>query len=306
MVSLEARVRNPSATPTRRVVTLPHLRGRWVNRVEVDGVAVKPLEGHAPEDLCVSLDLAPSAMVTVRGMSPTLLYEESTDHDLSAMVNTRGLAIPASLSRHPTLGSARYGDRVYLLWVDVGALGSFAAGARLDLDIVVTRRWQVRTPGFTTSEEPDGTHHRCTLEKGQEGGGLVEVRVVDPKATLPLLGGPLLGFSGAGEGSGRLVVGGEVAAPNWLLHSVVYETDLHRGHWIIPAIHVAPTITILSIFGIGLGMPVRVAPDLRVGARFQIDAHAGWIGFGWSLDVYPRVANSDALVEPRGWVRLSL
>jgi hypothetical protein len=44
---------------------------------------------------------------------------------------------------------------------------------------------------------------------------------------------------------------------------------------------------IIPSVGLGVGVPVQLAPDLRVGGRVALDVHFPLIGFVAALDLYP-------------------
>ena len=92
-------------------------------------------------------------------------------------------------------------------------------------------------------------------------------------------GGPVVaaGVAWTPEGTrARLRAGWEITWPRVLAHSLVVETDARRRITVIPTTELAcPTLTwILPDLGIGVGAPMQLVPDPRVGVRFQ-----GRLGF---------------------------
>ena len=82
--------------------------------------------------------------------------------------------------------------------------------------------------------------------------------------------------------------GYEVAAPEWLLYSVSADTDFGDLLKVAPTIEVASSqVLILPSFGIGVGAPVLILPEVQVGARVQGTMQFGPVGFVTSLDAFP-------------------
>ncbi|MBN1946842.1 MAG: hypothetical protein JW797_14305 [Bradymonadales bacterium] len=110
-------------------------------------------------------------------------------------------------------------------------------------------------------------------------------------------GGVLLGLGGAVDDSGgfRMRVGVEVAAPDWLLYSLNVDTDWSERFMITPTVVAATgSPSFLPIgFGVGLGMPIEILDDFRVGVRAQVDMVFGPLGFVTSFDLFPGLASGD-------------
>jgi hypothetical protein len=51
------------------------------------------------------------------------------------------------------------------------------------------------------------------------------------------------------------------------------------------------------MFGLGAGVPVRVRPDTRAGARVQASASVGVVTVRGAVDVFPGTGSLPAVVE---------
>ena len=93
-------------------------------------------------------------------------------------------------------------------------------------------------------------------------------------------------------------LGWEVAAPSWLLHQVSAETDL-RGRWTVTPLVLAASNPILLIpsFGLGVGLPIAVRPETRVGVRLQLEAQILPVGFVASCDFWPRTSSAPGTTQ---------
>jgi hypothetical protein len=113
-------------------------------------------------------------------------------------------------------------------------------------------------------------------------------------------GGLLLGVGGATGSTGgvRGRIGWQFGAPDWLLYSLTLDTDFQHRVIVAPLVEAAsPMIVIVPSLGFGLGVPVQVAPETRVGARLQFDLHFAPIGFVTSVDIYPSKGSSPGYTQ---------
>jgi hypothetical protein len=118
-------------------------------------------------------------------------------------------------------------------------------------------------------------------------------------------GGPIIGVGGAlGAGDGfRMRLGyeagflgtREITKRSWP-GSLVADTDFTRSLVLAATVKHVST---LGLFGLGLGVPVRVLPDVATGLRIEGDFFLGPLGFVISGDVW-----MFAPVRPRGTVTL--
>lgn len=104
-------------------------------------------------------------------------------------------------------------------------------------------------------------------------------------------GGILIGLGGAkGDFSGfRARLGYEVAIPRELLWSVSVDLDFKGRAFVSPTATLATgALWFIPSFGVGVGLPVQLAPERRVGARLQLDVMFYALGFVTSLDIFPQ------------------
>jgi hypothetical protein len=127
-----------------------------------------------------------------------------------------------------------------------------------------------------------------------------------PEPRLVGNGGPLLGIGGAigADGGFRVRGGWEVGlgGSGAVLGSLTADSDLAKRVVIAPLVSGATRTTLVRpSFGVGVGVPVEVAPERRVGPRLQLDAHWFAIGLVGFVDVLfgpgPPRANVSILGE---------
>jgi hypothetical protein len=115
--------------------------------------------------------------------------------------------------------------------------------------------------------------------------GTISIAMEVPRSTF-WNGGPFLGLGWgfAPDRGVRLRVGYEVAAPFWLAHAVAVESDLSRVLTVAPSSEVITNDRLL--LGVGLGLPIRVRPDARIGGRAQLSAGVGPFSIRGALDAF--------------------
>ncbi len=120
-------------------------------------------------------------------------------------------------------------------------------------------------------------------------------------------GGPMVA-AGLDVGAGprpRLRIGWEFATlRHWWIQSLALESDL-RALTLVPTTEVASPVllTVIPSLGLGLGVPLRIFPEVRAGVRTQLSL--GWprLSLLGTFDVYPaRPGRTDL----RGGVMLQL
>lgn len=114
---------------------------------------------------------------------------------------------------------------------------------------------------------------------------------LSPARPIVDVGGPTLGVGAAfGARAGfRLRAGWELTGPDWLLYGAAAETNF-SGLWVVaPTIEAASDfVLILPSCGLGLGLPVRIAPHAAVGLRGQLSMMFTALGLSFGIDVFPR------------------
>jgi hypothetical protein len=105
-------------------------------------------------------------------------------------------------------------------------------------------------------------------------------------------GGVQLGLGAKLGGGGRFMarLGYQLALPEPLLHSLSVETDFREQLVLTPLTQYAtPQVLILPSAGLGVGVPVQVAPEVRPGLRLLADVHLGPLGAALTYDYYPEL-----------------
>jgi hypothetical protein len=122
---------------------------------------------------------------------------------------------------------------------------------------------------------------------------MVFIEMLHPRSPL-LNGGPFIGagYAFSSDSGLRVRVGYEIAAPAWVLESIALESDLRRRLTVIPAVEAITRWQALSpyIFGAGVGIPVGIRPEARLGARAQLSASFWLVTLRGSVDVLPAFA----------------
>ncbi len=107
----------------------------------------------------------------------------------------------------------------------------------------------------------------------------------------------------------RLRAGGEMS---WRGHRLIsLAVEVARGDdpavVIVPAFALAtPMVLIIPSLSIGAGVPVRVSPEVDVGARVQLDVHFGPVGYFVAFDGYPGMESGPRRFEVSMMAQLSL
>lgn len=189
----------------------------------------------------------------------------------------------AVATRHPLLGSEVPRSNVFDLTYELSPVRSWAGTPpRVTVTLTHPIAWRV-----TLHEQPtaDG---KLTLEVDAAQVERLRARLELPGPRL-FNGGLFIGAGGAVLNRFRFRAGYEIAAPEWLLHSLAVETDFTSALAFIPAVHAASEglLVLIPSLSAGLGLPIEVRPSLRVGARLQLTVHWPFVGFVAALDVFP-------------------
>ncbi len=207
----------------------------------------------------------------------------------------RGYTTIAGYARHLALGDPDARDVYFTLRYLIAPIHTWGGDPLIDIELRVPARWDVEVSGLSPALP---STYRSSAQASATADH-IEMRARRPSDRLAL-GGVLLGIGGSTgtEGAFRLRAGAEVVTFG-LLTAFAYETDARRRHTLVPTVGVATSmLAFLPSLGFGLGVPVRVAPESRVGGRVQFDLHFGPVGFLTTLDFYPPKGARDAVVEP--------
>lgn len=277
-----------------------------------------PIEGggsvvvdQSAHDLRVTLDgVATSAWTTAvasEGKSPPYGQAPPTTFALSIGANaTRVLAVAASFDGVRTTGRLGFKPSA----VHARHLVLHTPSIRRILDVLIAAPApELQAPGFTSVAklraprdwDIDGLDGWTEAPDGTRTSNVAELRVGLHMPQFPIRnGGVILGLGGTlgDDGGFRMRLGWEVAAPSWLLYQVSAETDA-RGRWNVTPLVLAASNALLIIpsFGFGLGMPIQVRPDTRLGVRIQLEAQILPIGFVASCDLWPKTSTSPSYTQ---------
>ncbi|MCB9727858.1 MAG: hypothetical protein H6746_05140 [Deltaproteobacteria bacterium] len=247
--------------PTR--VTLDTSPALAIDRVTVDG---QPATLDPDGRLTLSPGSAP-ATIELTGVA-------------EAGVEAReGWVMPAVQARHL---ACHVGRKAARFTFDV--LPAAARTDTYDLGVQLETTGVLRGETFTGPGEP-----------GQRRPERVELR--RPAAPLHF-GGPMVGLGATTGDDGRftLRLGVEAGASSWALMSLAFDSDFHGRNVLAPQLEAStPTLVFVPMsFVAGVGLPVQLGEDSRVGARFNVGVHFLALGLVTSFDLWPGRAGDQA------------
>jgi hypothetical protein len=280
-------------------------------------------EGYAADEasnehavrFAFSVDPGAHAVLVFRA---TVNFRASQLREEWEMPEAYGAWIPARLERHAFVGVVpkRWEADLYPLVAPFRTLGVDAP-----VHVVVTPPvgWDVEGR-FGSSADPSAPNAIASI--GARTTTTFDLRTTDaPRIRLvsPLppfwqasRGGPLLGFGISADPSGTNVpftmrLGWELALTNSLFTSLTADTDYRHRVVVTPLVEVAsPGIfVILPSFGFGLGLPVQLRPNARVGGRMQGDMHLGPLGAVVSIDRFVATQGEPAFTQITGLGEIS-
>jgi hypothetical protein len=257
----------------------------------------------------LSVEAGRTALVTVRGrMAPGRYFSPS-------------YALPVPRSRHLLLGGKPERSNRFHLDYLIAPIRSWGPAPAIAVTIRRPARWELALgcPRGSAGDSLEGARARplaprpttCPAIRREHDGRRVverltiaggEVDELNLAIELPprLLwnGGVLAGIGGNLDDSGglRARFGYEIAAPEWLLISLSVDTNFRDDLVLTPTIEAAtPSVLILPSLGLGVGMPVRLVEDRRVGVRVQLTVHWPILGWVTCFDIFP----GQGFSEPR-------
>lgn len=303
-------VTNPSAAREEVVAAFVTDGARDVT-IAVDGKAARrALAPDEVESLTAAVPrgegMSHASFFVVPGDSPgvTLVAEAGTKHELLV----RG-ALPvghvwyphaytydAIFARHLALAhepSRTTYEVRYQLW----PLKTWADDPVIHLRVRHPSSWHFDREGWKEGSDRGATLQTRDLPLSQAEDALELSFTREPFPIQP--GGVLIGLGGAkGDFGGfRARLGYELAIPRELLWSVSFDFDFKGRAFVSPTATLATgALWFIPSFGVGVGLPVQLAPERRVGARLQLDVMFYALGFVTSLDIFPQ-ANGDPLTQ---------
>lgn len=301
-------VENPEAEPQAAVAAFSGVRTDDVH-IERDGAAVdRELTDAERARLSPGSSRSGPAELSRRGVALELAPGASTQLVVTGRIHpgryfVASYATSPVETRHRLLGSPVPRSTTFDLDYLVAPLRSWARQPRVAVSLTVPAAWTTRLHVLATGDarevQPPVEHQGDVAVSRFELDGArdeeLQVSLELPKPGF-FNGGVLLGVGGAFGGGTRLRLRGgyEVAAPHWWLYSLVAETDARRELLVVPAVEVAtPSVmVVIPSAGAGLGVPVRVLPDVRVGVRVQASLHWPFLGLVAALDLFPGTADA--------------
>ncbi|MFP2895412.1 hypothetical protein [Corallococcus sp. 4LFB] len=296
----EARYRLRNGTPEAEVIDAAFLGARTREvRVRFDEEPLPVTEGQADS-------MGPTSPVERFGFTLTLPPGREGELVVRGLMQLErrflpsGYVWPAVQARHVLLSSgpprATHWDIDYLL----GPIRTWAGNPELHITVRVPSSWEV-------GSSPDASARTLPVATGwklrHEGEQVVAERSLTAASAPEWLnvtltkprpwwtpGGVQLGLGARlGDGSRFMArLGYQLAAPESFLHSLSVETDFREEVVLTPLTQYAtPQVAIIPSFGLGLGIPVQVLPEVRPGLRLLADLHFGPLGAALSWDHYP-------------------
>lgn len=200
----------------------------------------------------------------------------------------------ATVVRHPLLGARTSRPTTFDLDYLLSPLRSWAGSPRVSVSVTTPDTWgapevTVNDTGASTPRVVTGTDFVLESSVTER----LSIRVTLPPPRL-FAGGIMVGLGGSVLSPSEFMarIGGEFAAPGWLLWSLSNEIGPSRLLFVPAAEAVVDSLlNVIPSFGFGLGVPVRVLPSPAVGGRVQVSLHWPWVGAVFALDVFPAQAS---------------
>lgn len=336
------RVKNPTAEPHGGIAAFYAIRARGVV-VRVDGrdaraplsaadaaaldASVLEAEGErsldqthwAQDDAALQrtgfkLELAPGAGVLI--VATGVMSAKRN-------ISSGSYAFPALQVRHLLLHAGETETEGYSFDYLVSPIKTWAEVHRMEVSVRYPSSWNF--DGWFLADHAPGrkawAHRResdftvsTMATTGKDGpgapGSMLRLMFTPPRIPIEH-GGPFVGIggvAGGGDAAGfRMRFGYEMAVPLWLIESVSVDADF-RGRLIVtPALEAAlPQIFFIPSLAVGVGVPVQVLPETRVGVRLLGSLQLFSVGFVTAVDIFPGAAPDDGKVQVSLMGRLSL
>lgn len=203
-----------------------------------------------------------------------------------------GFALPGGRARHTLLAPDAPDTRNFRLEYLVAPIRTWGAfPAEMTFTLRQPARWAMWQDGATFDEER--REGGVTVRRGRIATNRYDVRVdLSVLRPDPVFVGALVAIGGNVDDSTgvRLRAGVEAVIRQSWLASLSAEVELadETGLVLVPLVaNSSPWVLVIPSFSIGLGVPVRLLPEVEVGGRFQLDAHLGPVGIVLAMDYYP-------------------
>lgn len=287
-------VTNPTAQRQRATVAFIGRRTRGVELVERANATFRLLSEEEAADFGAQWSAGFEARAPVLDL--TLEAGASTTITATGTLLPGRLTVPSYLRdattvRHPLLGQRTSLPTTFDLEYLLSPLRSWAGAPRISVSLNTPGDWGapevlVTDTGSPTPRLVTGTDFVLDSAISER----LAIRVTLPPRQL-FSGGILVGLGGSvlSPSGLKFRIGGEFAAPGWLLWSLCAETNFTTQYVVVPAAEAVldSLLNVVPSFGVGLGVPVRVTPSADVGGRVQLSLHWPWVGAVFALDVFP-------------------
>jgi hypothetical protein len=307
----EYTIHNPTLAPVDQVAAFVGLRAPNISvtvdgrdatvvlsdddRARIEPLALSPEERDEPGPANLQgmrFVIAPGAQSTVVATGYTLPGPDGRLRE--------GYSLSGNRARHLVLGHDSDTDRSITYAFDylVTPIHTWSHVGDIDVEIHFDDSWDldvsldtptgvIRAGALTDHEDTKIVRLHTT---GSEQAQRLRMRfAVEP---WPIYnGGPFVGLGAEviGPDAFRIRGGYEIAAPEYLVHSLSVDTNFDNHVVLTPAVEALTPVFVFFIpsFGVGAGVPVRILPDVRVGIRGQLTV--GWpvVAFALSIDHYP-------------------
>jgi len=208
--------------------------------------------------------------------------------------------IPVTVARHPFLGSTPTRDTQFTFEYLLSPIRSWSGNPTITLTVTHPKEWNLWLNGLPEEVKPEMVNVRTTYQASltADQAGTLQFTADLPRVEV-LNGGAQLAIGGNVDDSGgvRGRAGYQFAIPVWVLYGLFVDSDFDDELSVTPVVTVASSaVLIIPSFGLTLGVPVRIKPQVDVGVRAQVDLSFPLLGVAFTFDTYPGLKTSDPLM----------
>lgn len=216
----------------------------------------------------------------------------------------RGYTWSPIAGRHPWLHAGDASRRWYRFEYLLGPLRTWGGRPRIEVRWRWPRAWECTTGLDSAPTEAAG---RATLRSVVTLAEEPELDAIELYCGLPGAlvehGGPVLGFgtvTGSGAASGaRGYLGWELGRDAWVLGASVHGDLKGRATVAVTGEVATDHLLIIPSLALGVGVPVQIAPEPRLGVRGQGTLTFYPVGFSTSVDWFPASHDAEVLLLGR-------
>lgn len=285
---------NPTTQPQRATVAFIGTRTQEVEVVESSKATHRVLSAEEAAPFLAEWNAAfdpkaPALEFTLEPGAATTIT--ATGILLPGRLTVPSYVRDATVVRHPLFGAPTSRPTTFDLDYLISPLRSWAGSPRVSVSVTTPETWgapevTVKDTGASSPRVVTGIDFVLESSVTER----LSIRVTLPRPRL-FAGGLMAGLGGTvvAPSGLRFRIGGEFAAPGWLLWSLCAETNFNDQYVVVPAAEavVDSLLNVIPSFGFGLGVPVRVLSSPGVGGRAQVSLHWPWVGAVFALDVFP-------------------